>query len=155
MKIHLNYAAIFTLVFTSFFSVASQAQEAPPATKTSSIFGKDTVYYTVLNTTFISPQVAKSYGIVRGEDKFLVNVSVRRQLDTSNIAVRADITGNSSDLIYVNTLEFREIIEQDAIYYIAEFDISNDERQNFRLSVSVDDRPSYDIQFNKMLYLDK
>jgi hypothetical protein len=155
MKIHLNYAAIFTLVFTSFFSVASQAQEAPPATKTSSIFGKDTVYYTVLNTTFISPQVAKSYGIVRGEDKFLVNVSVRRQLDTSNIAVRADITGNSSDLIYINTLEFREIIEQDAIYYIAEFDISNDERQNFRLSVSVDDRPSYDIQFNKMLYLDK
>jgi hypothetical protein len=155
MKIHLNYAAIFTLVFTSFFSVASQAQEAPPATKTSSVFGKDTVYYTVLNTTFISPQVAKSYGIVRGEDKFLVNVSVRRQLDTSNIAVRADITGNSSDLIYVNTLEFREIIEQDAIYYIAEFDISNDERQNFRLSVSVDDRPSYDIQFNKMLYLDK
>ncbi|MFQ3201238.1 MAG: hypothetical protein ACI9SK_001969, partial [Zhongshania sp.] len=67
----------------------------------------------------------------------------------------ADITGNSSDLIYINTLEFREVIEQDAIYYIAEFDISNDERQNFRLSVSVDNRPSYDIQFNKMLYLDK
>jgi hypothetical protein len=155
MKTHLSYAAIFTLIFTSLFSVATQAQEAPPATKTSSIFGKDTVYYTVLNTTFISPQVAKSYGIVRGEDKFLVNVSVRRQLDTSNIAVRADITGNSSDLIYINTLEFREVIEQDAIYYIAEFDISNDERQNFRLSVSVDNRPSYDIQFNKMLYLDK
>jgi hypothetical protein len=155
MTIHLSYAAILTLVFTSLFSLATQAQEAPPATKTSSIFGKDTVYYSVLNTIFISPQVAKSYGIVRGKDKFLINVSVRRQLDTSNIAVRADVTGSSSDLIYVNTLEFREIIEQDAIYYIAEFDISNDERQNFRLSASVDNRPSYDIQFNKMLYLDK
>tara|TARA_R110001592_G_scaffold1874_4_gene11357 strand:+ start:1891 stop:2358 length:468 start_codon:yes stop_codon:yes gene_type:complete len=155
MKVHLNYAAIFTLVFTSLLSLASQAQDAPPATETSSSFGKDTVHYSVLNTTFISPQVAKSYGIVRGEDKFLINVSVRRQLDTSNIAVRADVKGTSSDLIYVNTLEFREIIEQDAIYYIAEFDISNDERQNFRLSVSVDNRPSYDIQFNKMLYLDK
>ncbi|MEX1663992.1 DUF4426 domain-containing protein [Zhongshania arctica] len=155
MKVHLNYAAIFTLVFTSLLSLASQAQDAPPVTETSSSFGKDTVHYSVLNTTFISPQVAKSYGIVRGEDKFLINVSVRRQLDTSNIAVRADVKGTSSDLIYVNTLEFREIIEQDAIYYIAEFDISNDERQNFRLSVSVDNRPSYDIQFNKMLYLDK
>jgi hypothetical protein len=155
MTIHLSYAAILTLVFTSLFSLVTQAQEAPPATKTSSIFGKDTVYYSVLNTIFISPQVAKSYGIVRGKDKFLINVSVRRQLDTSNIAVRADVTGSSSDLIYVNTLEFREIIEQDAIYYIAEFDISNDERQNFRLSASVDNRPSYDIQFNKMLYLDK
>lgn len=155
MKIHLSYAAIFTLVLTALFSLATQAQEAPPATKTSSSFGKDTVHYSVLNTTFISPQVAQSYGIVRGENKFLITVSVRRQLDTSNIAVRADVKGSSSDLIYVNTLEFREIIEQDAIYYIAEFDISNDERQNFRLSVSVDNRPSYDIQFNKMLYLDK
>jgi hypothetical protein len=154
MKIHLNYAAMCILVFTALLSFASQAQEAPPATQTSSSFGTDTVYYSVLNTTFITPQVAKTYGIVRGEDKFLVNVSIRRQLDASNIAVRADVTGSSSDLIYLNPLDFREIIEQDAIYYIAEFDISNDERQDFRLTVSVDDRPSYNIKFNKMLYLD-
>ena len=68
--------------------------------------------------------------------------------------MRAKVKGSSSDLIHRTPLEFKEIIEQDAIYYIAEFELSNDERQDFRLSVNVDNRPSYDIQFNKMLYID-
>ncbi|CAA0106079.1 Uncharacterised protein [Zhongshania aliphaticivorans] len=150
-----NYVATIALIFSAMFSVASHAQEAHSATATSSSFGKDTVHYNVLNTTFLTPQVAKSYGIVRGDDKFLINVSVRRQLDTSNIAVRANVKGSSSDLIHRTPLEFKEIIEQDAIYYIAQFELDNDERQDFRLSVSVDNRPSYDIQFNKMLYLEE
>ncbi|MBW2941263.1 DUF4426 domain-containing protein [Zhongshania aquimaris] len=154
MKRITNYTAIFTLVFSALFSAAASAQEAPPVTATSSSFGKDTVHYSVVNSTFLTPQVAKSYGIIRGDNKFLINVSVRRQLDTTNLAVRAKVEGTSSDLIHRTPLEFREIIEQDAIYYIAEFEISNDERQDFRLSVSVDNRPSYDIQFNKMIYVD-
>ena len=154
MKRITNYTAIFTLVFSALFSAAASAQEAPPVTATSSSFGKDTVHYSVVNSTFLTPQVAKSYGIIRGKNKFLINVSVRRQLDTTNLAVRAKVEGTSSDLIHRTPLEFREIIEQDAIYYIAEFEISNDERQDFRLSVSVDNRPSYDIQFNKMMYVD-
>ncbi|MBQ0797528.1 DUF4426 domain-containing protein [Zhongshania sp.] len=154
MKRITNYTAIFTLVFSALFSAAASAQEAPPVTATSSSFGKDTVHYSVVNSTFLTPQVAKSYGIIRGDNKFLINVSVRRQLDTTNLAVRAKVEGTSSDLIHRTPLEFREIIEQDAIYYIAEFEISNDERQDFRLSVSVDNRPSYDIQFNKMMYVD-
>ncbi|WP_269618845.1 DUF4426 domain-containing protein [Zhongshania sp. BJYM1] len=148
------FSLISALLLSTLFSISSYAQETPPVTPTSSNFGKDTVHYNVLNTTFLSPEVAKSYGIVRGENKFIVNVSVRRQLDTSNIAVRAKVEGTSSDLIHRNPLDFKEIIEQDAIYYIAEFELSNDERQDFRLSVSVDNRPSYDIQFNKLMYLD-
>lgn len=155
MKSSLRFSVILTLLCSAVFSLAAQAQEAPPVTETSSNFGKDTVHYSVLNTAFLTPQVAKSYGIVRGDNKFLINVSVRRQLDTSNIAVRAKVKGTSSDLIHRNPLDFREIIEQDAIYYIAEFELSNDERQDFRLSVNVDNRPSYDIQFNKMMYLEE
>ena len=89
MKSSLRFSVILTLLFSAVFSLAAQAQEAPPVTQTSSNFGKDTVHYSVLNTAFLTPQVAKSYGIVRGDNKFLINVSVRRQLDTSNIAVRA------------------------------------------------------------------
>ncbi|CAA0117459.1 DUF4426 domain-containing protein [Zhongshania aliphaticivorans] len=154
MKLNITFLNISALFFSLLLSFSAQAQEAPPVTATSSNFGKDTVHYSVVNTTFLTPQVAKSYGIIRGEDKFIINVSVRRQLNTSNIAVRAKVKGNSSDLIHRTPLEFKEIIEQDAIYYIAEFELSNDERQDFRLSVNVDNRPSYDIQFNKMLYID-
>ncbi len=150
------FAALgLSLLFS--FSAASQAQvqEAPPVTETSKQFGNDTVHFSVLNTSFLSPKVARSYSIVRGKNKFLINVSVRRQSDGSNSAVRAAITGTQSDLIHRTPLDFREVIEQDATYYIAEFAISNDERRDFRLQVSVDDKPSYDIQFIKMLYVDK
>lgn len=154
MKLNTYFLHFSALFISLLLGLSAHAQEAPPVTSTSSSFGKDTVHYSVVNTTFLTPQVAESYGIIRGEDKFIINVSVRRQLDTSNIAVRAKVKGNSSDLIHRTPLEFKEIIEQDAIYYIAEFELSNDERQDFRLSVNVDNRPSYDIQFNKMLYID-
>ena len=137
------------------FSAASQAQETPPVTETSKQFGNDTVHFSVLNTSFLTPQVARSYGIVRGKNKFLINVSVRRQSGPDNIALRATINGTQSDLIHRTPLDFREVIEQDAVYYIAEFAISNDERRDFRLQVNVDDKPSYDVQFIKMLYVDK
>jgi len=138
-------------------SAASQAQEheAPPVTETSKQFGDDTIHFSVLNSSFLSPKIARSYGIVRGKNKFLINIAVRRQAGTTTAALRAQVSGSQSDLIHRTPLEFREIIEQDAIYYIAEFAISNDERRDFRLQVSVDDKPSYDIQFNKMLYVDK
>lgn len=154
MKLNTYFLHFSALFISLLLGLSAHAQEAPPVTATSSSFGKDTVHYSVVNTTFLTPQVARSYGIVRGEDKFIINVSVRRQLDGSNIAVRAKVKGSSSDLIHRTPLEFKEIIEQDAIYYIAEFELSNDERQDFRLSVNVDNRPSYDIQFNKMLYID-
>jgi hypothetical protein len=154
MKLNTYFLHFSALFISLLLGLSAHAQEAPPVTSTSSSFGKDTVHYSVVNTTFLTPQVARSYGIVRGEDKFIINVSVRRQLDGSNIAVRAKVKGSSSDLIHRTPLEFKEIIEQDAIYYIAEFELSNDERQDFRLSVNVDNRPSYDIQFNKMLYID-
>jgi len=136
-------------------AVYAQAQEAPPVTETSKKFGDDTVHFSVLNTSFLSPQIARSYGIVRGKNKFLINIAVRRQAGLSSVALRAQASGSQSDLIHRTPLEFREIIEQDAIYYIAEFAISNDERRDFRLQITVDDKPSYDIQFNKMLYVDK
>lgn len=157
----MNYATrLFTTISLGLFlsmSAASQAQEreTPPVTETSKQFGSDTVHFSVVNSSFLTPQVARSYGIVRGKNKFLINVSVRRQSGPDNTAVRAQISGSQSDLIHRSPLAFREIIEQDAVYYIAEFAISNDERRDFRLQVNVDDKPSYDIQFNKMLYVDK
>ncbi|MGJ8686344.1 MAG: DUF4426 domain-containing protein [Spongiibacteraceae bacterium] len=130
--------------------------EEPPATPLSAQFGDDSVYFSVLNTSFLSPQVASTYGVVRGKNKFLINVAIRREEAASNQAVQAKVSGTTSDLIYVEQLKFREIVEQTAIYYIAEFSISNDERRVFRLHVDANkNRAPYDINFNKMLYVDK
>lgn len=134
----------------------AQDDTPPEAAPTSKQFGDVTIHFTVLNTSFLSPQVARSYGIVRGDNKFLVNVAVGKQQGQSSRALRAEVSGSSSDLIHRIPLQFREVIERDAIYYIAELEIDGKrERRDFRLSVKTDERPQpYDIQFNKQLYRD-
>ena len=57
----------------------AQDDTPPEAAPTSKQFGDVTVHFTVLNTSFLSPQVARSYGIVRGDNKFLMNVAVSKQ----------------------------------------------------------------------------
>jgi hypothetical protein len=146
---------ILSAILSLFLATAALAQEVPAVTATSSQFGDDTVHYSVLNTRFLSPQVAKSYGITRGNNKFLVNVAVNRKASGKSLALRAKVSGTNSDLIHRTPLDFREVIEQDAVYYLAEFSLSNDERRIFRLKVSLEDKPDYDIEFNKMLYLEK
>ena len=150
----LFHALIIGLTLT--LPALAQEDAPPEATPTSQQFGDVTVHFTVLNTSFLSPQVARSYGIVRGDNKFLVNVAIGKQEGERSRALRAEVSGSSSDLIHRAPLKFREVIEQDAIYYIAELEIDGKrERRDFRLSVKTDERPQpYDIQFNKHLYRD-
>lgn len=126
-------------------------QDTTPTTRT---FGDDTVHFSVFNTSFLSPDVARSYGIVRGRDRFLINVAVQHRDGNQQRAIRAEVSGTTSDLIHRTPLEFREVIEQDAVYYIAEFTIdTKEERRDFRLQVNTATRTlPYDIQFNKKLY---
>jgi hypothetical protein len=131
-------------------------QQAEPSTPTEKQFGADTVYFSVLNTSFLSPDVARSYGLVRGDKKFLINVAIRRQQAGKDVAVEAQVTGSTSDLIHRTELEFLEVAEQDALYYIASFEIDNTEKRDFRLQIQAEgQRQSYDINFNKKLYVDE
>lgn len=148
---------ILITILLSLTSSGLWAQDgAPPPTPTEKQFGADTVYFTVLNTSFLAADVAQSYGIVRGDDKFLLNVAVRRQGDSGSEAVRAQVSGSTSDLIHRTELDFLEVIEQQAIYYIASFEIDNTEQRDFRLQVTAEGNTrSYDINFNKKLYVDE
>ena len=145
-----------SLILIGFWAWPSLAQEPPMpiSPPTAQTFGPDTVHFNVLNTTFLTPDVARSYGITRGKDKFLVNVSVQHANKEGRRAIRATVTGSSSDLIHRVPLTFREVIEQEAIYYIAELSIDGkQETRDFRIRVNTTTRPQpYDIQFNKTLH---
>lgn len=126
------------------------------ADDTSKTFGDYEVYYSVFNSTFIKPDVAKVYGIVRGSDRVLVNVAVRKQLPKGQSeAAAAVVKGTSSDLIHSVPLVFQEIRENDAIYYLAEIRIRDKELRTFTLTIQPDPKqPAYTLKFNKKLYHD-
>lgn len=120
-------------------------------------FDQFDIHYSVVNSTFISTDIAKIYNIIRGKDRAFVNIAIRKQMaDGTNIAQKAIVKGISSDLMRDMPLEFVEIIEQNAIYYIAEFRFYDEEIRNFTIDIQPNpNRPAYKLKFTKTLYRDK
>ena len=98
----------------------------------SQMFGPFELHYSVVNTTFLEPKVAAAYGITRGEKRAILNLAVREHLvDGGDEARSMLIKGRTWDLIQNQFLEFQEIREGPAIYYIAQFKFINEEWRFF------------------------
>ncbi len=119
-------------------------------------FGSYEVFYSALNTNFLSTDVAKAYGVVRGDDKGLINIAViKHNLDSTTKNVDAKIKGSWSDLIYKQPLEFTRVQEQQAIYYIAPFDIQHKNDMYFSFEIFPEGAGrTFDLNFKKRLYVD-
>lgn len=119
-------------------------------------FDKYTVYYSVFNSTMVQPDVAQVHGITRGEDQMLVNIAMVAN-DSPNGGQAAEISGSVSNLMQQRReLEFKAIVEDSVIYYLAPLRITNEEVLNF--NIEVDPRGEagpYQVKFTKKLYVDQ
>ena len=133
------------LLFVSAHACAQQSE----------MFGPFELHYSVVNTTFLDPKVAATYGITRGEKRAILNLSVREHLPDGGSEARAmQLKGRTWDLIQNQFLQFQEIREGRAIYYIAEFKFINEEWRFFEM----DFRPqgadqTYTFKFKHQLYI--
>jgi hypothetical protein len=131
-------------------------------------FNDHTVYFTVFPSSFIPAKVASTYGLTRGSDRALINISISKNsvgsssVDNSSVSSNkaqglgqaAKITGTATNLMQQQyTLEFIEIQEQDAVYYLAPFRFINEEVMHFNLNISIDQQ-HYPLTFTKKLYVD-
>lgn len=94
------------------------------------------VHYIAINSTFLTPQVAKQYGIVRSKFNGLINISV---LDTGDQAAQSVVmTGSAKNLLgVVKPLSFKQVNEGKAIYYLATLPFADQEQ--YRISVNIND----------------
>ena len=138
----------YTIAFVAALAVAtaSQAQQ-------SKMFGPYELHYSVVNTTFLGPEVAATYGITRGKKRAIINLAVREP-DQGGPGRAMILKGRTWDLIQNQFLDFKEIREGPAIYYIAEFKYINEEWRFFE----VDFRPeganeTFTLKFKHQLYI--
>ncbi|NVJ60743.1 MAG: DUF4426 domain-containing protein [Gammaproteobacteria bacterium] len=112
-----------------------------------------TVHYSVVNSDFLTPAVASRYGIQRSKALALVNISVLK--NDSGKAVSAGVSGNAYNLAGQNKdLAFKEIKEEDAIYYISTFRFSNEERLTFKLKIRPDGTDeNFEVNFEQKVYV--
>ncbi|TNF81773.1 MAG: DUF4426 domain-containing protein [Gammaproteobacteria bacterium] len=116
------------------------------------MLGPYEAHYVVVPSTFFSEEVAEKYGIVRGRDRALMNLSF---LDESLTPVPVQLTGISRNLLSQEVaLEFREVREGAAIYYLAEVRHTDRETLRFRIEVTTPDGEVRELAFQQQMFWD-
>ncbi|MCP5162363.1 MAG: DUF4426 domain-containing protein [Hahellaceae bacterium] len=102
-------------------------------------FGAYEVHYSAFNSTFLSPEVAKQYDIVRSKAIGVINISVLKKVPGKLAEpVAAQIEGIvSNDIQQQVQLPFHRVTEGRAIYYIAEFQFAESELLTFNVTSHV------------------
>lgn len=110
-------------------------------------FGAYRVHYSALPTEQLLPDVARKYDIARSRGRGLLNIAVQRTADGDTSApVRATLKGTVTSLAGERTpLSFREIAEEGAVYYIAEFPVSAPDTYRFDISITPESATSADL----------
>jgi hypothetical protein len=111
-------------------------------------FGDVTVHYNTFNSTFLTPDIAKAAELVRSKNQGVINVSVIKD----GKPLIANVTGTVRDLTSQSVpLNFRQITEQGAIYYIAQYPVEQQETRTFEIKVQNGDKINT-INFNQELF---
>ena len=94
-----------------------------------------TIHHNALTTDTLSPQVASAYGIQRSRNRGMVNISViRDEPGTTGTPVSAEVELVARNLLgQERDIPLREVREETAIYYIADFPVSNREQLVFKI----------------------
>ena len=112
------------------------------------------VHYMAIGATFLTPEVAKAYNITRSRYNGLINISVLDNTMEGTPARHVSITGKArNDLGQIKTLEFEEVTEGDAIYYLAQVKYSDEETFYFDININ-DGSGSKLLVFKQKFYVD-
>lgn len=134
---------IFTFAF-GFFSIASA--------ENSKAVGNYIVHFNALPTESLPASVARAYGITRSKNRGLLNVSVLKK-GAGFEGVEAEIEANATNLTgQLRAIDLRKIDEQNAVYYISEFSVSDRETLDFLIKVKTADNAVGEIQFRQQFF---
>ncbi|MFT6919184.1 MAG: hypothetical protein ACJA2G_001819 [Cognaticolwellia sp.] len=112
------------------------------------------VHYIALGSAFLTPEIAKAYGIERSRYKGLVNISVLDNTQAGNPSKTVFINGKArNDVGQIKSLEFTEVKEGDAVYYLAQVSYTNEETIYFDINIT-DKGKQHNLSFSQKFYVD-
>ncbi|MFM5876333.1 DUF4426 domain-containing protein [Aeromonas veronii] len=109
------------------------------------------VHYNAFNSSFLTPEVAKAYGLERSRYNAIINIAVQ---DKQKVAQAVGITGEAKNLTgTIRTLNFQEVKEGDAIYYLATLPYRNEDTYQFTLKI-MGGGQQQNLSFQQTFYVD-
>jgi len=111
------------------------------------------VHYIAFPSTFIQPQIAKTYDLERSGYKGIVNISILKN-DTDKTAQKATLQGTARNLLgNKQSLNFKEVVEGDSVYYLAQVDYTNEEILRFEIEIQQGNQ-FQTLKFQQKFYVD-
>ncbi|MHC2146160.1 DUF4426 domain-containing protein [Pseudomonas sp. 210_17 TE3656] len=138
---------LLSFLLTACLSMSAVAADAIKGER-QEVFGDTTVHYSTFISTFLQPDIAKSAELVRSKNQGVINVSVIK----AGQPVVTQVSGTVKDLTSASVpLKFKQITEQGAIYYIAQFPVEQQETRTFTIDVGIGGKTET-ISFNQELF---
>ena len=111
------------------------------------------VHYIAFPSTFLQPNIAKHYGLDRSANKAVLNISALA-MQKNRTPQRVTLNGTAKNLLGNKvSLVFNEVVEGDAIYYLASVNYRNEETYIFDITVGKDSQKQT-FRFQKTFYVD-
>ena len=153
-------ARTLTLSLITFLAACGGAGEqatvpqAEPAGASHVDIGDHVIHFSAQSTDQLPPEVARAYSIVRSKNRAMLNVSVLE--DATDKAVTAEVTVKTVNLTgQLKNVTMRQIEEGDAIYYIGETPVANQETLIFDITVRPEGvEVASDVRFKRQFYTD-
>lgn len=134
---------------------APKAQEVTRASFET--FGDHVVHFNAQSTTMLPAEVARVFGIRRSGNRAMLNITVLRRSDSNDdMPVTAVVEVDAMNLLQQEKdISMRELREGDAIYYIGELTVANEEIVTFNIRVKPEgvDAPHV-FTFRQQFYTD-
>jgi hypothetical protein len=139
-----NLTAVIFFTFALLFSLAIQAENTK-------VYKLHTVHYNAFPSDSLPSQMTQKYKLKRSKNMALVNISIIKNQPSIPIqGVKSKVTGIVKNLMaQEKELDFQEIHEGEAYYYIAQVAVEHNEMVKFKIQIKTDDNQSYEVDFSK------
>lgn len=142
---HLFVGALTVINMLTFSSSALAEQ--------SKLIGPWEVHYNAFNSTLLRPEMAQQYQLSRSETLATLNISVLDATTAGKPAQQVNLSGYvMNPLSQQQRLEFREVVEGDAVYYLAQTRFSNLETLRFFITIKQGEQ-THELRFHKEFWV--
>jgi hypothetical protein len=131
------------------------ATPSEPATSSSRDFGNYVLYFNAIRTDVLTPEIAKKNNIARSANRALVNISISKKAEgTPGVPVAGSVVVQAVNLNgQFKDLTVREVREGDAIYYIGDVAVANDETLVFTVDATPSNETSpLSVRFQRQFF---
>lgn len=115
-------------------------------------FGELDVHYSVFNSSFLQPDIAAAAGLTRSKTVGVLNIAAIE----GGKGQPAKVSGTLKNLLGQTVeLQFKQVLESGAVYYLAEFPLREREILTFSVNVQIGDGAPHTLTFNQEVFPDE